>query len=77
MRALQKVVMSGSEVSSRPTENVQKTKSFFYQIKIIEKNTFMKNQQICYFSKEKLLFSKILFTGLTHGRHRVSFQLDQ
>ena len=26
----------------------------------------MKNQQICYFSKEKLLFSKILFTAVTH-----------
>ena len=64
--ALQKKVTSGSEVSTHPTENVQKTKSFFSQIKIIEKFTFMKNQQICYFSKEKLLFSKILFTELTH-----------
>ena len=62
----QKKVTSGSEVSTHPTENVQETKSFFSQIKMIEKFTFMKNQQICYFSKEKLLFSKILFTAVTH-----------
>ncbi len=59
-------VMSGSEVSTHPTENVQKTKRFFSQVRIIEKFTFMKNQKFYYFSKEKLLFSKILFTELTH-----------
>ena len=64
--ALQKQVTSGSEVFTHPTENVQKPKSFISQVKIIEKFTFMKIQQICYFSKEKLLFSKIIFTELTH-----------
>ena len=55
--------MSGSEVSTHPTENVQKIKSFFSQIKSIEKLTFMKITKFTTFSKEKLLFSKILFTS--------------
>ena len=66
----QKEVMSGSEVSTHPTENVQKIKRFFTQIKIVEKNRFMKNQQICYFSKEKLLFREF---SLHHFTHRVRF----
>ena len=61
-----KEVMSGSEVSTHPTESVQKTKSFFSQIKVIGKFTFMKIIKFAIFSKGKLLFSKLLFTALTH-----------
>ena len=50
-------VMSGSEVFTHPTTNVQKTKRFFSQIKKVEKNSFLENQQIWYFSNGKLLFS--------------------
>ena len=62
----QKEVMSGSEVSTHPTENVQKIKRFFSQIKIIENFTFWKITKFTLFSKGKLLFSKLLFTELTH-----------
>ena len=62
----QKEVMSGSEVSTHPTENVQKIKRFFSQIKNIEKFTFLKIIKFTTFSKGKLLFSKLLFTTLTH-----------
>ena len=62
----QKEVMSGSEVSTHPTENVQKIKRFFSQIKIIEKFTFWKITKFTLFSKGKLLFSKLLFITLTH-----------
>ena len=62
----QKEVMSGSEVSTHPTENVQKIKCFFLQLKIIEKFTFLKITKFKNFSKGKLLFSKLLFTALTH-----------
>ena len=62
----QKEVMSGSEVSTHPTENVQKIKRFFSQTKNIEKFTFLKIIKFTTFSKGKLLFSKLLFTTLTH-----------
>ena len=62
----QKEVMSGSEVSTHPTESVQKIKRFFSQIKIIEKFTFLKITKFTIFSKGKLLFSKLLFIALTH-----------
>ena len=61
----QKEVMSGSEVSTHPTENVQKIKRFFSQIKIIEKFTFLKIVKFAIFNKGKVLFSKLLFTTLT------------
>ena len=51
--------MSGSEVSTHPTEDVQKTKRFFSQIKKIEKNTFAKITNFTALSKEKLLCSKV------------------
>ena len=62
----QKEVMSGSEVSTHPTENVKKIKRFFSQIKNIENFTFLKIIKFTTFSKGKLLFSKLLFTALTH-----------
>ena len=66
LEELKKEVMSGSEVSTHPTENVQKIKRFFTQIKIIEKFTFWEITKFTLFSKGKLLFSKLLFTALTH-----------
>ena len=54
--------MSGSEVSTHPTEDVQKTKRFFSQIKKIEKFTFAKITKFTTFSKEKLLCSKVHLT---------------
>ena len=42
----QKEVMSGSEVSTHPKADVQKTKRFFSQLKKFEKKSFLKNQQI-------------------------------
>ena len=51
--------MSGSEVSTHPTEDVQKTKRFFSQIKKIENFTFAKITKFTTFSKEKLLCSKV------------------
>ena len=51
--------MSGSEVSTHPTEDVQKTKRFFSQIKKIGKFTFAKITKFTTFSKEKLLCSKV------------------
>ena len=62
----QKEVMSGSEVSTHPTESVQKIKTFFSQIKIIGKFTFLKIIKFTTFSKGKLLFSKLLFIALTY-----------
>ena len=62
----QKEVMSGSEVSTHPTENVQKIKRFFSRTKNIEIFTFLKIIKFTTFSKGKLLFSKLLFTALTH-----------
>ena len=55
--------MSGSEVSTHPTEDVQKTKRFFSQIKKIEKVTFAKITKFTTFSKEKLLCSKVHLTA--------------
>ena len=51
--------MSGSEVSTHSTEDVQKTKRFFSQIKKIEKITFAKITKFTALSKEKLLCSKV------------------
>ena len=54
--------MSGSEVSTHPTEGVQKTRRFFSQIKKIGKFTFAKITKFTTFSKEKLLCSKVHLT---------------
>ena len=62
---LQKRVVSGSEIFTHPTENVQKTNSFFSQKKIIYKFTSLKNQQIYYFVKGKLFYLENPFTGFT------------
>ena len=59
-------MLSDSEVSTHLTETVQKIKRFFSQIKIIEKFTFLEIIKFAIFSKGKLLFSKLLFTALTH-----------
>ena len=64
-------MVSGSEVSTHPTENVQKRKGFFSQIKNNEKLQFLKITKFSVFSKEKLLFSNIHLTELTH-RERIS-----
>ena len=52
----QKEVMSGSEVSTHPTENVQKIKRFFSQIKNIENFTFLKIIKFAIFSKGNCYF---------------------
>ena len=52
-------VLSGTEVSTHYTTSVQKTKRFSAQIKNVGKIIFMKNQQFLYFSKGKLLCTKI------------------
>ena len=54
-----------SEVFTHPTENVQKTNSFFSQKKITYKFTSLKNQQIYYFVKGKLFYLENPFTGFT------------
>ena len=58
--------MSGSEVSTHPKADVQKTKRFFSQLKKFEKKSFLKNQQIQYFSKGKLFCSQITLYQKTH-----------
>ena len=56
-------MISGSKVSTHSTEDVQKTKRFFSQIKKIEKFTFAKITKFTTFSKEKLLCSKVHLTS--------------
>ena len=64
--------MSGSEVSTHPTEDVQKTKRFFSQIKKIGKFTFAKITKFTTLSKEKLLCSKVHLTVKDNSRERFS-----